>query len=192
MPDVAKTLIDVVLRRVRDPQGSAHSRDLVRSLLSHSQRMLNAVLGSATETVTLNTEAQRKFYPISALVPTSARVLAVREGGRDLREIGWLGFAQADRYWTRRLGSRFLEFSTIGRDLLVIHPAKDEASSVSVIAASLTTELSSEDTEVEVPVDDVPAVLSLAEAVLSLRDRNIGGATGAMARVVEHVRTRRA
>ena len=52
MPDVAKALTDQVLRRVRDVHGIAHSRDLARTLLSHSQRLLNSLLGIVTTSTT--------------------------------------------------------------------------------------------------------------------------------------------
>ena len=63
MPDVAKALTDQVLRRVRDVHGIAHSRELARTLLSHSQRLLNSLLGIVTTSTTFTTYPHQQFLP---------------------------------------------------------------------------------------------------------------------------------
>ena len=82
MPDVAKALTDQVLRRVRDVHGIAHSRDLARTLLSHSQRLLNSLLGIVTTSTTFTTYPHQQFYQISGLLTGAdaiTKVMAVRE-----------------------------------------------------------------------------------------------------------------
>ena len=90
MPDVAKTLTDQVLRRVRDVHGLAHSRAFVRTLLSHSQRLLNSLLGIVTTSTTFTTYAHQQFYQLSGLLTGTdaiTKVMAVKDGPRDLMHL---------------------------------------------------------------------------------------------------------
>lgn len=187
MSEVAGTLIDTILQRIRDPQGSAHSRDLVRSLLSHSQRMVNARTKSVLETLALTTDPNRLFYPIAALVPNAIRVEAVRSEGRDLSKCDWRSYQFVDAGWFRAVSDRFETWSLVGRDLLVIYPAKAITSSVDVVYSKLTNDLVAEDTATEIPDDDLPAVVDLMEAILLAKQRTFEPATEAVKRLVNRL-----
>ena len=64
MAVVTGQLVDTVLQRVRDPGGLAHSRVLVRLILTHLQRILNAKFGVVLESRTLATVPRQQVYPI--------------------------------------------------------------------------------------------------------------------------------
>ena len=173
MSEVAGTLIDAVLQRVRDPQGATHSRAFVRSILSQAQRMVNAQIEAVTASASLTTHRYRQFYPINSLLPNSVKVIGVREDGRDLSPANWREFSAVDRRWFRAVGPRMETFSVIGRDLLILHPSLDVDSSVSVIYSKLTDDLTGDGTATELDDSDLPAVLDLTEVLLLVRARKV-------------------
>src|SRR5262245_36284584 len=183
MAEECGPLIDVLLQRTRDPQGTANTRLFVRTILSMAQQLTNAGIKAIIDELPLVTEPMRQVYPIKDLLPVSANIVAVREEGRDLKEVDWRTLAQVDRQWPRRTGSRFETYSLVGRDLLIVHPALPETSHVDVHYAILTAELTSESTRTELHDDFVPVVLDLAETVLLMRGRQFDQANAALLRI---------
>ena len=179
------TAIDLVLTRLRDPNATAHSRAFVMNLLSEAQRLVNAASGSVVASSALATEAQRQLYLITSSLPSVVRVLGVREGPRDLEQLDWRVLYQAFPRWHRAIGSRFEVFCLIGRDLLVVHPAKTEASSVDVIYVKLTTAFALETDLFEIPDDLIPLAIDLTEAVLLLKNRSLVAAAVVGDRIAE-------
>jgi hypothetical protein len=184
MAEVAGTLVDALLQRVRDPSGLAHTRDTARLVLSHVQRIANYALRAVLDSATLPTEPYRQVYPVLSLLPAAARVVGIREGARDLDEIAWPLFHLSVPRWFRATGPRFEAFARIGDDLLVIYPAKTLASSVSVVYARLTTALVNDSTPTDMPDEYLPLVLDVAEAILLLRQRQYAPAQEIETRVV--------
>gem|GEM_PF-6480198 len=150
-------------------RGPAHTPELIRTILAHAQCLVNARLGHVLVTETLTTRPRQQVYS-TALLTDSLRVVGVRESNRDLAPALWRSLGFAHRHWFRRTGSRFEVFSRLGRNLLILHPAKPEQSSVSVASIKLTGALGDTD-QVELSDEDLPPVLDLAEAVLLLRER---------------------
>jgi len=174
MAEAAGTLVSALLRRVRDPQALANTRDFTRSILSDCQRLINARSGRVLETTTaFATEPMRMFYPLAASVPTAVRVVAVREGGRDLDRITLKQLNQISTNWFRRIGYRFEAFAEVGRDLLVIYPAKTVVSAVDIVAVKLTDSLVNDDEATDLPDEDLHDVMELAEAILLTKMRDI-------------------
>ncbi len=174
MATVAGQLVDTALQRVRDPGGLAHSRALVRLVLTHLQRILNAKFGVVVESRTLTTVPRQQVYPIAALTAETLRVISVREGVRDLIRVAWPELWYQDRNWPFRVEDRHESFSVIGRDLLVIYPAKPAASTVTLICATLTATLTDDTVVIELQEELHPLLLSLAEAILLTRQRVYG------------------
>lgn len=170
--EVAGTLVNTLLQRVRDPQGAIHSRGTVRTLLSHAQRLINAGLRATIAEATLATEPSRLIYPISALLPNVIHVESVRADDRDLADIDWRLLWHIDGTWFRRTGDRFEGFARIGRDLLVLYPAQTVTASVTVIYTALTATLEGDATPTD--LDDAlhSPMLDLTEALLLLRARD--------------------
>jgi hypothetical protein len=173
----ASILIDEVLTRVRDPQAAAHSRAFVLARLSDAQRFLNGALHLVISTATLTTNAYQQFYSVSGLLTTTLRPIGVRENGRDLATFrDLLQFQHLDLRWFRRAADRFEVWCPVGRDLLVVYPAKRAASSVTVIFAALTTALAAEQDQTEIPDEYLDPMLRLVEAMLLVKQRDIGAA----------------
>lgn len=189
MTDLAATMTDTLLRRVRDPQGLAHTRDFARTCLSHSQRIINTALGVVVETLTFATTPTQMVYPVSSYFPNAARVIAVMENGRDLAKLAnHVQLAHIDMSWFRAIGTRFEAWCPVGRDMIVIYPAKSTDSSVQVKYAKLTTALTGEADASEIPdlYDDY--VLSLAECFLLAKQRDLKAAMVALQRLTNELK----
>ena len=107
MSEVAGTLIDVALRRTRDPQGAANSRAFTRSMLSQAQRFINSQLRAVLESKTLTTNPYKLLYPIKALLPAAVRIEGVKVGDKDLIMTPWDSLMYAEDGWWRAVGNTF-------------------------------------------------------------------------------------
>ena len=193
MPDVAKTLTDQVLRRVRDVHGLAHSRELVRTLLSHSQRLLNSLLGIVTTSTTFTTYAHQQFYQLSGLLTGTdaiTKVMAVKDGPRDLMHLTNIRqLNHLDTRWVRALGPRFDAWTQLGRDMLIIYPAKPLNATVTIVGAKLTTALTGEDTALELPNEYHDHIVSLTEIMLLAKQRDLTQAVRQLQRLSHTLKT---
>jgi len=189
VPDVAKNLTDELLRRVRDINGLAHSRELARTVLSQSQQVLNTLLAIKLTSTTLTTYPLQQFYTIAGLLTGDdaiTRVMAVRDGARDLVKLtNFRQLAHLDRRWVRKVGPRFEAWTHIGRDMLVIYPAKQLSSTVLVKGTKLTTALTGEATELELPNEFHDYIITLAEVILLAKQRDLGQATLQLKRLAD-------
>lgn len=167
----AGTYVDVVMRRTRDPNAVGLTRAFVRDLISRSQRMVNAQMRTVKESITLTTNPNQQFYAVTVNAPASVRVEYVREGERDLRKVPFQELSQADTKWFRKVGDKFELWSPVGRDMIVIHPAKPVSSSVEVVCTKLTTDLTTDAVHAEMPEDDMTHVIDLAEVLTLLKQR---------------------
>jgi len=193
VPDVAKSLTDQVLRRVRDVHGLAHSRDLARTILSHAQRLINSLLGIVTTSTTFTTYPHQQFYQISGLLTGSdaiTKVMAVKEDSRDLTHlINIRQLHHLDTRWVRAIGPRFDAWTQLGRDMLIIYPAKTVGSTVTIVGAKLTTALTGEDTALEMPNEYHDHIVSLAEIMLLAKQRDLTQAVRQLQRLSHALKT---
>lgn len=174
MAKLASQLCNVALQRVRDPSGIGHSRSFVIARLSDAQRMINAMLGVVTDSVTLTTTPYQTVYSLSGLLTSAVRVVGVREEGRDLarmRDVWRL--AHINRTWFRETGDQFQAWTMLGRDVLAIYPAKVEPSSVTIQQTRLTTVLGGEDDPIELPDEYGDLIVELTVAILLLKQRQL-------------------
>lgn len=190
MAEFAGTMISAILLRVRDPQGLAHSRTTVLSLLSQAQRIINAATDLVYETVTVTTEPKRQLYSLGTLAPNSVSLRDVKEGGRSLTRVDPLALFYTNREWARQSGSRYEAFGEYGLEFAVIHPATDDARSIDLTYTKVTTDMTvapvgtpdPEANTTDLPDDILPALMHLTEALLQLRGRKIAEALGAVGR----------
>ncbi len=185
MPEATGPLVDTLLRRVRDPSGLATSRDFARSMLSYSQRMLNAGFRLVVDSDILVTEPFRQVYPVMSNFPDIVRVEAIREDDRDLIPTTTLALSNADRRWFRRVRSRFETWARIGSDLIDVHPVKDIASEVEIVYTTLTTKLVNDSIITEFPDDMSSTILQLAEVLLLIRMREFAPVTAGLTQLAE-------
>jgi hypothetical protein len=186
----AGVLVDQVLQRVRSPEGITAPRSFVLKMLSASQNLVNAKLNLVLDTATLTTEPERVFYPIRALLPQAQKPLFVQEGPRDLVYAPWRSFWYMKRGWPRQLGERYELWSLIGRDVLVVWPARRVATPLVVTSTRLTVALANERDLMELPDDTLPMVVDLAEVLTLLRMRNLAPASEALESLIGRMKER--
>lgn len=172
MAEVAGTLLDVLARRVRDPNFQGTPRDDMRTLLSWAQRMINARNRTITKTATLTTEPDTLVYGVDANFPDAIRITSIRQAERDVLEVPYKTLRQMRANWSRHPGTRFDLWAYAGRDLLVLYPMVSSAVSLEVRYVKLLDELVNDASATELPDDELPAVLDLAEMLVHLRQRN--------------------
>lgn len=186
-------LEDTLLARIRgETAGASYSQSLAHRVLSYCQQFVSIRFNAAVESDTLNTSGRQQIYDIRSYIPRVGRILAVRDGDRDLDfMLDWRELWYSGRRWFRRIDSQPNAFALIGHDLLVVHPAKEENSTVTVIHAKMTDQFVNPSDVVEVDDDDVPHVLDIAEAILLLRERRMEPLQSVLQNLQRKVATRR-
>lgn len=185
----ASHLVDELLHRVRQkaPTTGAFgateiltpdtARSFALKILSECQRIVNISRSkrqagqAALRQDELVLTVGQAFYALSTSVPDAALVTEVRSEARSvpfarsdvlLREVGTLN-RRSDRpeFW-----------SLLGRDLLIVWPPPLTAITLIIVSAAFTDDLADGDCIELSDFDSRREVLSLAEAVMSLRWRN--------------------
>jgi len=191
MAEPAGTLIDTVLRRVRDPAGVLHSRDFVRSLLTRTQRAVNASREDVLTEVSYTVEPRRVIFPLAGdvqLGSSAVRIKSVRAGGRQLPRVDWTTLHGADARWFRAVEDDSPQYwDQIGADLFILWPASPIVQTVTITVVKLTNEFMSESTASELPDNRLPAVRDLAEKILLVRARLFRSLKEADSRLTEHL-----
>lgn len=186
MHETAEQATLTVLRRARDPGGLATSSAVARDFLSRVQQIANLGLQAVLVESTLVTDPQRQVYPLT-LVPEAGRVIAVRQGERDLSRAAWTWLRHVDRRWSRAVGARLEAWAPLGRTHLILHPGLPDAASVTVVSVKITTALSDPTVLLELPDELLPPVYDLAEALLLLKLRKLEAVTDLRARVESRI-----
>ena len=169
---IAHDAIDIVLRRVRDPDGTAHSRDFVRAELSVCQNLGNLSFAWVTEDIDFLVKPYHVIYaPLSDLAPRAGRVVSVRSQTGAIPFTDWLLFTYSVPTWLRRVGTQIEHWSYIGRDALMLWPALRRSETVTLTCASLFPAIGGEGNTLDIPDQYVPHVLDLCELHLLTRQR---------------------
>lgn len=166
----AGELVDALLKRVRDVEGLATTRDQARLLLSHAERAVNAATGLIVETATVTLDARRTVYQLSRFRNRAVRLTTVRVNGEDLRQTTFASLGQANRRWVRQIGTPRI-WAMLGRELLAIVPAPPTAAACELNYVLSIPPMATDGSLLTLPVDRVPLVLNIAEAWCSLRHR---------------------
>lgn len=163
--------ITEILKRVRDPEGKMHSRDLAGDVLLECMRLVNLHGRLVLSSATMNTVAGQIFYPLEDQASAEAALaVGVREVNRDLQEIPWRNFLVIEEALNQRK-SKSTVFANVGKDLLAIWPPKNVSGTVTLKYVKLLTKPVDLDTAVELAPEHMVEVLALAEQVLLARAR---------------------
>lgn len=186
----AGTLTTEVLARVRDPNGVMHTAAFVRARLSDAQRCLNALLGFVIGNASVTLNAFQNFYLVSTILPSAAIRLVGIRGSLTIREIGRMPDLQSfliyGATWPQHVTNQAIEsWALIGRDVLVLYPATTSDISIGMHYVKLTATLSATSTLMEFSPDQDGLVVTLTEAILLLRQRDLGACQRALARLHE-------
>jgi hypothetical protein len=173
MSETAGSLADALLRRVRDPRGTATDIFSVFNVLSHCQRFVNAATRAVLIDVPLYRFPGNPFIQISGITPPILRVEQVRAFGRTLERGDWTQLQNHDPTWLKRRASLPLFWSQIGGDLLCIWPSaiSQDACQVVVTGTKYTADLTVYNQPLELPDHHAAAILTMGEELLLLRQR---------------------
>lgn len=190
MARFAAALIDDVLARVRDVNGLATTRTFVRERLTDSQRYLNALLGLSLDAADLTLNPHQSIYQINTLLPSAQRIVGIRGGGGQ-REIATVPSIASllifGPTWMRHTGHRVEAWTTVGRDLLVVYPTLKTGQVYTVWYAKLCLAFGTESTLTEFANEYTDLITTLTEAVVLLRQRDLGASSRAMERLAKQI-----
>jgi hypothetical protein len=175
-------LITELSRKVRDTANAGYTRVLVLDVLNRAQRAINARLGLVHSTATFTT-TNSPIYDIPTIASDVVRVIAVRDSNRELDKVEWRDLVHQDRKWFRLRGPQALAFSTIGRELLVVIPAPQIATSLTAVYVQQTANMDDGAvTLLAIPDEYKPILLDLGEAILMFKAREFKSMEEAMKR----------
>jgi hypothetical protein len=183
---------EILLNRIREQGAFGISFNFALETLSRCQRIANAGLQIVQARKTLTTEPNRLIYDYRNSLPAAIHILSIYDGTRTLQKFTNLtDLAAYDITFWRATGTRFEAYTQIGRDLLLLYPAKTTASSVTVVYSKLTNEFTDYhthyDTALELPDEDVDFAVNLAEIVLLLQSRRLPAALAMVESLQEDV-----
>lgn len=175
---IAGEVSEQLLRRVREEGGLGTTQDFAIQTLSHCQRIVNAGLRSAVESNTLTTKAKQLIYSYrdADQLPNAVDIISIKDGNRTLQRVTSLAELCAyDTNWFRATGKQHDVWLQLGRDLLIIYPAKTADSTLTVNYSLLTEEFvdyaKSHNVIFDLPQENVDIALGLSEVILLLRSR---------------------
>lgn len=192
MARTAGAVTDTLLARVRQTGAPGTSNDFAIQVLSKCQRIVNAGLKRVSASGSLTTAANTLIYEYRSTLTSAVDILSIKEGTRELQKCNSFADLQAyDADWVTATGTRFEFWLQLGRDILILYPAKTGASSVTVIYSTLTTEYDNytEDgnTSLDLSDEDADLALELSEIVLLLRNKQVELAQNKAKRLMEEV-----
>jgi len=164
-------LITELSRKIRDTTNVGHTRVLVLDVLNRAQRAINARLGLVHTTATFST-TNSPLYDIPTIASDIVRIVAVRDANRELDQVDWRDLVHQDYKWLRRRGPEALLFSTIGREVLVIVPAPQIATTLTAVYVQQTANMDDGAvTVLAIPDAFKPVLLDVSESVLLFKAR---------------------
>lgn len=176
MPPTAQHVTDQLLRRVRDPQGTAHSREFVRDIVSRAELIVNIATRAVTESASFPLRVHQQLYgPLSVIVPRAAKIIGVHDRSREVTEVAWNDIHHYDGAWFRRLGPEPQMWALVGRDMLLVHPGLEYDYPVQLIYSLVPDPLVTEIQEMLLPEQFTPLILDIAEVILLTKQRTLEG-----------------
>jgi hypothetical protein len=172
MPTLAGDLADILLARVRDPDGTAHDRPMVLRLLAECQRLVNAETRAVLREAPVTVDASNTILDIQHLLPWAIRIETIRDGVRDLHRCqSWREFPQADRLWLKRTGGRIKQWCHFTPARILLYPAPVDPTTLELVYTLRTNDFTHDTDAVQLPPNLEPAILELAEQILLMRQR---------------------
>lgn len=175
MAELAGSLRTAVLRRIRDPNGTAHATTDVLIVLSAAQRLVNAKTRALVTQTTSGTRFARR--PLMSLTVNLAGVIHVEsvrslDGKRELQKINWRTLAHYDPNWFRKTATTPTLWGMVGHDQLLVWPAAAvQGQDIMVVSTNVTPALTLDADVTVLPDQHMPAVLDITEQCLLARQR---------------------
>lgn len=194
MAKLAGAVATILIERVYATGGIAHTQDWVIALLSKTQRVTNAYIKSVRSSTDLAVLAEKLIYKLRDDLASAIDVTKITEsrGGDDenVEHVSDLmELSSYDVNWFRNItGSRYETWTQLGRDLLVIYPAKAAPGTATVHYTKLTNALTVAGSAFELPDEDVHIASDLAEIVLLARDKQIIECSNKLEQLAEYLK----
>ena len=165
-------MTDTVLQRIYDAGGVATARANVWDMLSRCQQLVNAALDSIVVALNFSTGPRQQVFILTDIAPDVMKVLRVRDQHRDLSEIQLRELKYISPRWFGQSGPRWETFAKIGKTMLVVHPMKLSADSLTLVYTQILPRLGGDLDVCPLSDDQIPLLTKLTEAMLLLRQRN--------------------
>lgn len=172
MSTTAGTVVTDVLRQVRDSGANGHSRVFTLEVVSHAQRMINAIVKAVLRTRTLTLQPRQLFYSISLLFTDYIQAVGVKHNNQSLHRTSLKGLRNSNPDWPRKLSSVPSFFVPVGINQLIIYPVSEALDTVDVTYVQDTGIIAGENITMALPDHAIQAVKDLAAATLFLRQRD--------------------
>jgi hypothetical protein len=170
-------VINQVLARVRDQGGAEHSFALCMDLLTRLQRLYNNDLRLVLAETTLATLPMLQVYDFTdALQDQGMTILKVLHANLPLERMTLSALRALDPTWPRAMGTRLHGFVQLGFSLVLLWPSLPDASSVTITATKLTSDLTTLDQAsgtLDIPSQHTPKLAQWLELLLLLRQRDM-------------------
>ena len=168
-------LIDDVLRRVRDPQGTATSRAQVLDLLDRCQVLIVRQTGIRMRDRSTTTVDSKLIYKVDTRDfwdrPNILRIADIynADTNKRLSKCRWTQLVQAGgtQWWrvTSSLGPT--TWAPLGTNYYFLYPASDSnLVNLTIREQQAPTTLDAESVELDLPLEHIPALLDLVEALV--------------------------
>lgn len=188
MNPVTSDLIDSLARRVRDPNNTAHPRDLVRDLLDRVQVLVNAKEEFITTEQPLITTPGKAIYSVQATFGDVVLVKDIDLGATSLNFItSWRDLWKLSPTWLTDVAPTPNGWTRIGRTLLVLYPAPNREIVLTVTSVKRTTELVSEDSVLDFESQDADLVRDAVLAILLWRQKDNDTASLTLQQLVQRL-----
>ena len=166
-------MIDIISRRVRDPNNTATSRPNVLTIIDHVQRAFAVMFDIVVDSATFVTIPNQLVYQLSSVLPSAAKLLYLYDGDRQLTFVPYPQLETIDGRWFRKVGQQHGVWSMVGRDQLIVFPATTTAVTLTGTYVKITDTLASENSPVEITEDEIPLLFDFTELLLLAKSREI-------------------
>lgn len=173
MANQAGDLINIIAKRVRDTNNTAHTRAFVRDLLDRAQVVLNARTQSVLVTTNLACTAHQALYTVESDLTTTTEVTSIRDQNRPLDRADWRTLRRVSPTWLEDESGDVVQWAPIGRSLFILSPRPPDGRTVEVIGTKITATLSDDTTVLEMEAEKEDILMDLVTAMLLIRQRDL-------------------
>jgi len=174
---LADQLVDDLLRRVRDQQGSTHPRATVRDLLDRAQVLYVRHTGTLIRERTFTATPTRALYPLDPTDTLRIVDIFVTDTQERLWPVHWQQLVHqfGQLWWRTQRATGPTTWANVGTTLFALWPAPTIAGGdidLTIRDQRRPAALGDDTVEIELPAEYHPAMLDFCETVLLLRGRD--------------------
>lgn len=163
----AGDLTDIVTYRTRSTGGFIFSKEWVRNtLLSLCHNTVNSFLKRVFTSATWTMTPEKAVYDVGYEFTNCDQIISMRNGDRLLSHAkDFSEFFKLDMYWFRSPGFASILWSQIG-DFLAVYPQPKRSKTLDVVYLKDLQAFETDESVVELPDEDLPFCIDLAEIIL--------------------------